>query len=104
MLRTLIILSVLAVFGLTSCQKTVSKKACFTFSKTSAKVGDTIFVFNCSEGYQRCMWNLPNGVVDTSRHTVFVPTASGINSVGLVVGDYLLSDTVGVVKTLDVQP
>ena len=55
MLRMLLALLVVASVGLTSCEKTISKKACFTFSKNTAKVNDTIYVFNCSEGYQRCI-------------------------------------------------
>ena len=104
MLRMLLALLVVASVGLTSCEKTISKKACFTFSKNTAKVNDTIYVFNCSEGYQRCLWFLPNGATDTNRHTKFVPNFSGANPVGLRVGNYLFTDTIGTVKILTVEP
>jgi hypothetical protein len=104
MFRTLVLLSLLAMFGLTSCEKTISKKACFTFSKLSAKLGDTVYIFNCSEGYQRCEWYLPNGVVDTNRHTRFIPTFSGPNPVALRIGNYLFTDTIGTVKIITIEP
>lgn len=104
MLRTLFALAIVASLGLTSCEKTISKKACFTFSKNTAKVGDTIYIFNCSEGYQRCEWYLPNGIIDTNRHTKLVPTFSGPNPVALRIGNYLFTDTIGTVKILTVEP
>jgi hypothetical protein len=102
--RIALAFSLLAVAGLYSCKKTVSKKACFNFSKTTAKVGDTVFLFNCSEGYERCMWFLPNGGTDTVRHSHFTPTATGVMTVYLRVGNYLFTDTVGVGKEITVEP
>lgn len=106
MFRTLFVLSAIALFGLASCNKskTISKKACFTFSKLSGKVGDTIYVFNCSEGYQRCEWYLPNGTVDTNRHTHFAAVFAGANPVGLRIGNYNFTDTIGTVKVITIDP
>lgn len=102
--RILLALSIFSVIGLSSCKKTVSKKACFTFSKSSIKLGDTVYLFNCSEGYNRLMWFFPNGATDTNRHSYYIPVATGDQQIHLRIGDNLFTDTVGAGKTLTVTP
>lgn len=104
MLRSIIILTLVSIVGFTSCKKTISKKACFNFSKNTAKVGDTVFLFNCSEGYQRCLWFLPNGATDTNRHSLFVATVTGVTQIGIRIGDYPFTDTTGIVKDITIEP
>jgi|688.fasta_scaffold662771_2 hypothetical protein len=104
MLRTLLLISFVALIGFTSCEKTITKTACFTFSKNTIKMGDTVYLFNCSEGYQSAVWYLPNGTIDSNRNSFFTPTFSGPNPVLLRVGNYAFTDTIGAVKILTVEP
>jgi hypothetical protein len=104
MLRSLILVSFVALIGLTSCEKTITKTACFTLSKNTIKMGDTVFLFNCSEGYQSSVWYLPNGTIDSNRHSYFTPIFTGPNPILLRIGNYAFTDTVGTVKFLTVEP
>jgi hypothetical protein len=104
MFRILMVLSVMTIIGFTSCTKTVSKKACFTFSKNVVKVNDTIFLFNCSEGYKISRWTMPNGATDTLRNSYYKAQATGVFEVRLTVGDYLFTDTVNSKQTFTVEP
>ncbi len=104
MFRILMVLSVITLIGFTSCTKTVSKKACYTFSKNVVKVNDTIFLFNCSEGYQICRWTMPDGTTDTLRNSFYKAQSTGVFEVRLTVGDYLFIDTVNSKQTFTVEP
>lgn len=105
--RTTILLSVILAVSFTSCtRKTGPAKACFKFSKESCSAGDTLYLLNCSENYQKFMWFYPMGatVDSVSRHLMIVAPSAGIYPVGLRVGDYPFTDTVGIVKTFTVNP
>jgi PKD repeat protein len=54
----LVISSFLMLFGFSCAKKPV---ACFTFSKTIVKVGDTIQLVNCSTNFTDIRWDLPLG-------------------------------------------
>jgi PKD repeat protein len=49
-----------------------SPKACFTFSKSSAKIDDTITLNNCSTNYYTFKWELPKGAVNVSNSNLRV--------------------------------
>lgn len=104
MFRLLTVLSILTIVGFASCKKTISKKACFTMSNTSPKAGDTVFLFNCSEGYNRCRWILPTGAIDTNRNTFFQAGSAATYGIMLTIGDNLFIDTANEIKTFTVNP
>lgn len=117
MSRYVIFLSVVALFGFSSCtKKTGTATACFTFSKPTPKVNDTLYLLNCSENYQKFEWINLNGfypsgaIIDTiQRHQMAVVTAVGDYKVALRVGkyDWYTNDLVGyteIVKTIYVNP
>jgi hypothetical protein len=110
-------MTLLILFGLSSCvKKEGPTKACFVFSKETAKVNDTIFLLNCSENYAKSIWINSNGfypggsVIDTvSRHQRIVVSAAGPYSVYLRVGknDVYTTSTGGyseIMKTINVSP
>ena len=95
MFRVFLSLCFLGVLALTSCQKKVPSKACFTFSKSIAKVGDSIYVLNCSETYKKAIWYSPiafspSGLMidSTHRHQIIVPTIAGQFPIILRIGEY----------------
>lgn len=93
MLRTLFILSIVSLFAFSSCKKTGSAKACFDLSKETIKVGDTMYLLNCSENYEKFIWLYDyNGMglmLDSiDRHAYTVPAATGSYDVILYVGKY----------------
>lgn len=85
-----------------ACSKDTSPKACFEISKSTVKVGDTIFLFNCATNYSKWTWFLPNGVAVT-RHTQLLATTAGNFSVKLLVGDVNFKDTNSVTRSFTVQ-
>ena len=99
--------SVLALFALvlfSACSKDTTPKACFEFSKSVVKAGDTVYLFNCSENYQKCIWYLPNGTQSTQRHAQVVMNSAGNYAVALRIGDYTMTkDTNTVVRSYTVQ-
>lgn len=89
MFRTALLFSIVCLFAFSSCKKTGSPKACFTFSKPTVKIGDTLYLLNCSENFQKFIWKYPGGTIDSmNRHTVIVPNATGTFEVALYVGKY----------------
>lgn len=123
MSRFILLCSLIVLVGFTSCVKTVSRKACFTFSNSNPKVNDTLYLFNCSEGYQKSIWYnnagfYPGGAVIDSlqqdnliqhRHEKVVVTAAGPYTVTLRVGnvDFYSNSTSGyseISKTITVNP
>ena len=116
MSRFILLCSIIVLVGFTSCVKTVSRKACFTFSNSNPKVNDTLYLFNCSEGYQKSIWYnnagfYPGGaMIDSlSRHQKVVVTAAGSYTVTLRVGnvDFYTSSTGGyneISNTITVNP
>ncbi len=103
MLRITSSLAVLALFLFSACSKDTSPKACFEFSKSVVKVGDTVFLYNCSEHYSQCVWYLPNGTQSNKRHTQVVMGAAGNYSVKLLIGDNTMKDTNSVSRSYTVQ-
>lgn len=97
MSRIVLFLSIAILIGFSSCTKKGPTKACFTFSKESPKVNDTLYLLNCSENYEKFFWINPNGFYpsgvtldSTSRHQQIVVTSAGQYTVNLRVGDYSL--------------
>ncbi|MCC7030596.1 MAG: hypothetical protein IT257_09840 [Chitinophagaceae bacterium] len=87
MLRTALLLSIVCLFAFASCKKTGPTKACFNFSKDKVKVGDTVYLLNCSENYNKFIWIDLSGLLDSvNRHTYMVPGATGTYDVFLYVG------------------
>ena len=85
---------VTSLFCFLSCKKTGPVKACFTFSKETPKVNDTLYLLNCSENYTKFIWLNTNGfypggalIDSTNRHQKVVVTAAGDYVVALAVGD-----------------
>jgi hypothetical protein len=94
MLRTALLLFVVSLLAFTSCKKkTGSAKACFTFSKEKVKVGDTLYLLNCSENFKKFMWVSTVGPTLDSvfRHSMVIPMSTGTYDVLLYVGDYEFS-------------
>lgn len=82
-------LSIISIFFVSCTKKTGSPKACFDFSKEKIKVGDTLYLLNCSENFQKYMWTYPGNVLDSiNRHTLIVASGAGTFEVKLKVGDY----------------
>ncbi len=116
MSRYVLLFSFVFAIGFTSCVKTGTTKACFTFSKESPKVNDTLYLLNCSENYQKFIWFNTNGfypggaTVDSlSRHQRVVVTGAGLYNVKLWVGknDMYSNSTSGfteIIKTITVNP
>ncbi len=87
MLRTVLLMSVTCLLAFTSCKKTGTTKACFKLSKEKAKIGDTVYLLNCSENYSKFIWLSPSGLFDSiDRHTYVVPAATGAYDIFLYVG------------------
>jgi len=87
MLRTSLLLSIIFLFAFSSCKKTGTTKACFTFSKEKVKVGDTLYLLNCSEYYEKFIWLKPGPMMDSVlRHNYIVSGATGTYEVTLYVG------------------
>ncbi len=116
MSRYVLLCSLIVLVGFTSCVKKASRKACFTFSNSSPKVNDTLYLLNCSEGYQKAIWYNTNGfypggaVIDSlQRHQKVVVTAAGSYTVMLRVGnvDFYSNSTGGyseLSQTITVNP
>ena len=99
-------LSILAVIGFSECNKKAGPlKACFTFSKNTAKVNDTVYLLNCSENYSKFKWIIPGAFTFDSinKHNYFVPTTIGNQSVYLLTWSLDGTDTTGVAKILTVK-
>jgi len=97
------------VFGLIftniSCTKeTGPKEVCFYFSKSSVKVGEAVYMFNCSKNFENQLWILPDGSQQNTRHATFTPTSTGDYHVWLRIGDYNLVDTIGKSQSFTVTP
>ena len=91
MLRTALLLFFVSLFAFSSCKKkTGSAKACFNFSKEKVKVGDTLYLLNCSENYKKFIWVSTVGPTLDSirRHSMVVPINTGTFDVILYVGEY----------------
>lgn len=87
MLRNALLFSVVCLFAFASCKKTGPAKACFDFSKEKVKVGDTVYLLNCSENYSKFIWVELGGFLDSvNRHTYLVPNATGTYDILLYVG------------------
>lgn len=106
------LLTILALFSiilLNSCEKKRgSAKACFNFSKSSVKVGDTVYLLNCSENYDKFIWYNPT-LDSTNKHIMFSTTTAGNYPFLLRVGDRaFMSNSYGsaneITKTLTVTP
>lgn len=116
MSRYAIFFSFVALIGFSSCVKNTSTKACFTFSKESPKVNDTLYLLNCSENYRKAIWYNINGfypsgsfIDSLSKHQRVVVTATGAYTVALRVGDIDMysNSTSGyteIIKTIIVNP
>lgn len=105
MRRILAALSIVCLFLIsTSCTKSKGpKEVCFYFSKSTIKLGDTVYLFNCSKNMVSNLWILPDGSTDDSRHSAFKPTGTGTYSVWLRIGgDYAMTDTIGKSQTFTV--
>lgn len=96
------LLFILAVtLFITSCTKTGPAKACFTFSKESPKVNDTLYLLNCSENYEKFVWMNTSGgfypggatVDSANRHQKIVVTGTGNYTVILAVGDHTITNS-----------
>jgi hypothetical protein len=79
MIRYIAALSVICLIGFSSCKKSRgSASACFSFSKSSVKVGDTVYLLNCSENYDKFIWYTPTPSLDSiNKHLIFVAPAAG---------------------------
>ena len=91
MLRTALLLSIVCLFAFASCKKKAGPaKACFNLSKDKVKVGDTVYLLNCSENYQKFIWlDMGNGMLDSVMlHNYTIPQATGTYDVLLYVGKY----------------
>jgi PKD repeat protein len=96
------LLALVTLFFASACSKDTSPKACFEMSKSTVKVGDTLYLFNCATNYSQWTWFLPNGVAVT-RHTQLVASSAGNYSVKLLVGDIAFKDTNSVTRSFTVQ-
>lgn len=99
-------LSIIAIIGFSACNKKEGPlKACFTFSKNTAKVNDTIYLLNCSENYSKFKWSIPNAFsFDTiNKHNFYVPTSTGDKYIYLLAWSLDGTDTNGVAKILTVK-
>jgi hypothetical protein len=116
MSRYVLFFSIVILLGFTSCVKNTATKACFTFSKESPKVNDTLYLLNCSENYQKAIWYNTNGfypggaVIDSvQRHQQIVVTAAGLYTVAIRIGkrDFYSNSTSGyteLIKSITVLP
>jgi hypothetical protein len=109
---------VLVLLCFASCTKKKGPtKACFTFSKETAKVNDTLYLLNCSENYSKFIWVnaggfYPGGAIldSINRHQMVVVTSVGTYGVMLRVGtiDGFFSSSIDgstdVTKTITVNP
>lgn len=98
-------LSILAIIGFSACtKKQGSAKACFTFSKSPAKVNDTVYLLNCSENYYKFMWKGLSPFGDSlNKHNYIVPTSIGNYGIHLTIWGLSGGDSTGVSKILTVK-
>jgi PKD repeat protein len=77
----------LGLLAITSCTKP-SPTACFTFSRTTVKVDDTITLVNCSKNFDNnnVEWTLPDGGKSSAINPRIKFNKSGIYNVRLRVG------------------
>ncbi len=93
-----------------SCKKTGKPESCFTMNKNTYKIGDTIYLLNCSKYYTLTKWYLTSPyppIIDSSRlnHLKYVPTDTGVYNVIQFVGSYNFSkDSVFTNQTFTVIP
>ncbi|MBK7763805.1 MAG: hypothetical protein IPI46_10615 [Bacteroidetes bacterium] len=100
MSRIALLLILAATLSIASCTKTGPAKACFTFSKESPKVNDTLYLLNCSENYEKLVWINSSGgfypggatIDSVNRHQKIVVTGTGNYTVILAVGDHTITD------------
>ncbi len=75
MSKSLIFVAIASCIIFFACsKKTPAPEACFKFSKETAKLGDTVYLLNCSKNFDYSFWLLPQ-----SGTTAFV----GLNAVAV---------------------
>jgi hypothetical protein len=79
--------------------------ACFNTSKTPAKVGDTLYLLNCSLNYDKFYWSVPAYLyIDSlNKHLKLVPSAAGNLDVSLLVRTVDSTSVNVITKTISVQ-
>ncbi|HMN31812.1 MAG: hypothetical protein IT215_01485 [Chitinophagaceae bacterium] len=88
MSRIALFLSLVSIIILSSCTKSKTTIACFEFSKDKVKVGEEIYLLNCSENFQKLMW-VYDGVLDSvNENTVILTSQPGTYEVKLYAGPY----------------
>jgi PKD repeat protein len=92
----------LCTITLFSCKK--KPKACFTFSKETAKVGDTITLQNCSTNFVNNTWTFPGGGTNTQANPRIKLAQAGPYEVILTVTDGSKTETDVFRKELVVLP
>ena len=89
MSRIVFLLSLVGIIIMSSCMKSTTTKACFELSKDKLKVGDTLYLLNCSENFKKFMLVLDGGVIDSIREdTKLITTQTGTFETKLYVGPY----------------
>jgi len=97
-------LSILTIIGFSACNKKAGPlKACFTFSKNTAKINDTVYLLNCSENYSKFKWSIPNAFSFDTINNYYVPTSIGDKYIYLLTWSLDGADTTGVAKILSVK-
>jgi|688.fasta_scaffold2094886_1 hypothetical protein len=83
------------ILFLVSCTKPYKYKACFTTTKDTFAVGETVVFKNCSDfdgGYTGCFWELGEGP-PSRRNSQYLEdvqyeyTYSGVKTISLLIGE-----------------
>jgi PKD repeat protein len=89
-------------YALSSCAK--KPKACFTFSRETVKVGDTLTLQNCSTNFVYSDWAFPGGGANTQANPRIKVGAAGPFQVTLTVSDDSKTKTDVLSKEIVVLP
>ncbi len=85
-----------------SCEK--SPVACFNFSKTTPKVGDTITLNNCSTNFTDVKWDFPLGGTTSVVSPRVKLQNAGVYPVTLTVGKDNFNNQNSITNTITVLP
>lgn len=108
MFKKLFLLVSISLIALFACNKKGPAKACFELSKDKIKLGDTLYLLNCSENFQKFIWETNMGFDSIHINNKVVPTQTGSLDIKLYVGTYKittsdLSAAKSVTKTVTVE-
>lgn len=83
-MKQFIILFLIVVFGISSCNKILSKRSKFTSDKESYKFGEVVQLIDQSKGAVKWEWTMPDGSTSTLQNPTYIAKGDGVKEFTLV--------------------